>query len=248
LVTDLFFVAFSGTLWTVVWQSKIFIHLKASLFRPRVRSKGISGSSPSSSLFILMPHASMHAQTARGRSPRTALTPIPEEKECVCFGKPDCSQARTRQHRESSGAERAGGAAKRAAKGTADERELPARRSVKEWPAHREARGRLTLRASADPHAEGMHAVCRLRDGVLTLGTEQRDAAGEKTEVVVAEVPVEELAVGMQRGCANMFTIATVYKGKTFDEIYCFCADPARRAQWIAVFRRMGVAVADMRD
>ena len=234
----------------VVWQSKRFvlIPLKASLFRPRVALQGHFSSSPSSSLFILMPHASMHAQTARGRSPRTALTPIPEEKECVCFGKPDCSQARTRQHRESSGAERAGGAAKRAAKGTADERELPARRSVKEWPAHREARGRLTLRASADPHAEGMHAVCRLRDGVLTLGTEQRDAAGEKTEVVVAEVPVEELAVGTQRGCANMFTIATVYKGKTFDEIYCFCADPARRAQWIAVFRRMGVAVADMRD
>ena len=107
---------------------------------------------------------------------------------------------------------------------------------------------RLTLRGSADPQAEGMHAVCRLRDGVLTLDMQQRTAAGEKTQVVVAEVPVEALAVGLQRSRANMFTIATVYQNKTFDEIYCFCADPVRRDRWIAIFRRMGVAIGRVND
>ena len=215
-------------------------------------------------------HQGQEALKARGRSWRTALTPIPEAPERgVCY--PECSgnilskpdwesgsapfertdsdrseanQASTPRHRETSGAERAGGAAER----TADKRELPAIRS---WPEHREmreARGSLTLRGSADPQAEGRPVVCRLRDDVLTLGMVQRAAAGETTEVEVAEVPVEELVVGLQRGHANMFTIATVYNNESFDEIYCFCADPVRRDRWIAVFRRMGVAICDMRD
>ena len=106
----------------------------------------------------------------------------------MCFGKPYCSQARTRQHRESSGAERAGGAAKRAAKRTDDERELPARRSVKEWPANREARGRLTLRASADPHAEGFYA----RHGGVRVG--RRDSvviAGRSLPVLAIRLDAE---------------------------------------------------------
>jgi len=64
---------------------------------------------------------------------------------------------------------------------------------------------------------------------------------------VVAEVPLEALVVGLQRGHASMLTIATVYKNKTVDEIYCFCADTVRRDRWIEVFRRVGVAIVDMR-
>ena len=49
-------------------------------------------------------------------------------------------------------------------------------------------------------------------------------------------------------GRFDMFTLATVYEGQKFDEIYCFCDDPPTRDRWIAVFRRMGVAVFDERD
>ena len=66
--------------------------------------------------------------------------------------------------------------------------------------------------------------------------------------MVVAEAPVEELEVCLHRGRTDMFTLATVYKNEKFDEIYCFCDDAARRDRWIAVFRRMGVAVFDPRE
>jgi len=80
---------------------------------------------------------------------------------------------------------------------------------------------------------------------------EQRAAAREEIEElgeVVAELPLEELAVGLRRGRTNMLTIATVHGNKTLDEIYCFCDDPARRNRWVALFRGMGVAIFDLRD
>ena len=80
----------------------------------------------------------------------------------------------------------------------------------------------LSMRTPA-ADAEGTRAVCRIREGVLTLVTEQRNATGKTTKKVEAEVPLEVLAVGLQRGRANMFTLATVYKNQMFDEICCFC-------------------------
>ena len=198
---------------------------------------------------------------AHDRSPRTALTPIPEAPECS--SRPAWESAPEPAERTGSVRHRitlsdamaprpivstADERAERAAKRAAVERELPAWRSVKEFPAHREAFGRLTLRASDDPQAEGVRAVCRVRDGALTLGLEQPAASDEWTEKVVAEVPLEALAVGMRRGRANMLTIATVHGNNLFDEIYCVCDDPARRNRWIAVFRGMGVAIFDLRD
>ena len=222
---------------------------------------------------------------AHDRSPRTALTPIPEAPECssrpawesapepaertgsvrhritlsdAMAPRPIVSTADERAERTDSGLSdattpravesAADERAERAAKRAAVKRELPAWRSVKEWPAHREPFGRLTLRASDDPQAEGVRAVCRVRDGELTLGLEQRAASGEWTEKVVAEVPLEALAVGMRRGRPNMLTIATVHGNNLFDEIYCVCDDPARRNRWIAIFREMGVAIFDLRD
>ena len=222
---------------------------------------------------------------AHDRSPRTALTPIPEAPECssrpawesapepaertgsvrhritlsdAMAPRPIVSTADERAERTDSGLSdattpravesAADERAERAAKRAAAKRELPAWHSVKEWPAHREAFGRLTLRASDDPQAEGVRAVCRVRDGALTLGLEQRAASGERTEKVVAEVPLEAHAVGMRRGRANMLTIATVHGNNLFDEIYCVCDDPARRNRWIAIFRGMGVAIFDLRD
>ena len=199
-------------------------------------------------------HAMLHE--AHERSPRTALTPIPEAPECS--GKPDLESGPSPSERRVSNlsdamaprpiVSTADERAERAAKRAAVERELPAWRSVKEFPAHREAFGRLTLRASDDPQAEGVRAVCRVRDGALTLGLEKRAASGEWTEKVVAEVPLEALAVGMRRGRANMLTIATVHGNNLFDEIYCVCDDPARRNRWIAIFRGMGVAIFDLRN
>jgi hypothetical protein len=107
-----------------------------------------------------------------------------------------------------------------------------------EWTAHREARGEVTLKATAD-HRRSLRAVCSINNGVLTLTPEGSTA-------VVAEVPVAELAVGLQRGRNNMFMIATVYQNKMFDEIFCFADDQVKRNKWIAVFRRMGVPVSDL--
>ena len=199
-------------------------------------------------------HAMLHE--AHERSPRTALARIPEAPECS--GKPDLESGPSPSERRVSNlsdamaprpiVSTADERAERAAKRAAVERELPAWRSVREFPAHREAFGRLTLRASDDPQAEGVRAVCRVRDGALTLGLEQRAASGERTEKVVAEVPLEALAVGMRRGRANMLTIATIHESNLFDEIYCVCDDPARRNRWIAIFRGMGVAIFDLRN
>ena len=120
--------------------------------------------------------------------------------------------------------------------------------SVREWPAGREARGRITLRASADPQAEGTRAVCTVCDGVLTLAIEQRSAASDRrTESTVAEVPVEALAVGLPRGCDDTFTVGTVHNNRVYDEIYC-STDQSKRDKWIMVFRRMGVTVYRLPD
>ena len=185
-----------------------------------------------------------HSAASRGPpSPEcliTELSPIPEASECL-FKEPDVRSAGTTAadsdlsdattHRDDR-AERA-----------TDGRELPALPSTGEWPAHWTASGRITVRGSADPQAKGKRAVCRIREGVLTLGIEGRGAAGETTEEVAAEVPIKVLAVCLQEGRTDMFTLATVHKNRMFDEIYCFCDDPARRTRWIAVFRRMGVAI-----
>ena len=93
-----------------------------------------------------------------------------------------------------------------------------------------------------------LRVVCRIRDGVITLGIERRDAAGEETEELVAEVPAEALAVGLQRGRTNMLMLATVHESKMFDDIYCFCDNSAIRNRWIAIFRRLGVAIFDLQN
>ena len=194
--------------------------------------------------------------------PRTELAPIPEAPEC--WGEPDWESAgapcdpvspsstdRSEAMTDGSCEDTDGERAERAAERAAVKREPPARRLLNGWPADREVtevRGRVTLRGSADPQAESMPAVCRIRAGVLTLNIEERAAAGAKTEVVVAEAPVEALAARLHRGRADMFALATVYENEMFDEIYCFCDDPAKRDRWIEVFRRMGVAVFDSRD
>jgi hypothetical protein len=170
---------------------------------------------------------------SRSRSPRALLTPIPEAPDCA-------SRKGFPPHTESA---ESGAVTPRQDECIACERAAPEWCKVKDWPSDRRVRGRLTLKASAN-HMGAMRAVCNVQHGVLTLSVAERDG----NTVVVAEVPVEDLAVGLQRGRADMFTIATLHKGKIYDEIYCFADNQVKRNKWIAVFRRMGVAIFDLQQ
>ena len=104
-----------------------------------------------------------------------------------------------------------------------------------------EACDRFTIKASAD-HMEGLNVMFSMEHGVLTLSS---CPGGASPVTTLSQVPVEDLAVGMQPGRENMFTIATLHKNKLYDEIYCFADGHAKRNQWIAVFRQMGVPIFD---
>jgi len=121
-------------------------------------------------------------------------------------------------------------------------RQTPERRKdQQDWPAHKKAHGEFMLKASPDAESH-VRAVCSVLHGVLTL-TDIKRSAKQKC---LAQVPLHDLAVGLQRGRTSMLTIATVYGGEMFDEIYCFADDPVKRNRWIATFRRMGVPIFDL--
>ena len=125
-----------------------------------------------------------------------------------------------------------------------------ARRNAEEWPADREVRGEITLKASAN-HRGSIRAVCAVRHGVLTLTEAQpatRDSSGAGSQsrilaAVLAEVPMEDLAVGLRKGRANSFTLATLHADKMYDKIQCLADDEVTRDEWIAVFRQIGVPI-----
>lgn len=132
------------------------------------------------------------------------------------------------------------------------ERQVTPGYRVTAWPAHREVRGELTLRGSAN-HPRGVRAVCSVQHCVLTLScatssSQRASARGESSVTVVAEVPVKDLAVGMQRGRVDMFTLATLHGNRMYDHVFCFADDQVKRNMWIAVFRRMGVSIFDLQD
>ena len=101
------------------------------------------------------------------------------------------------------------------------------------------ALGRLRLKASAD-HRGALNVMCSIDHGMLTLSS---CSCGGAT---LSQVPMKDLAVGMQPGRENMFAVATLHKNRLFDKIYCFADDQAERDEWIAVFRRMGVHMFDL--
>ena len=118
--------------------------------------------------------------------------------------------------------------------------------SHRAWPAQREARGLLTVKASPT-HSKGLCAECSVQNDVLTLSIARasHESSGASSGTVVA-VPVEELAVGLQRGRTDMFIIATRNGDKLYDDISCFADDQEKRNKWIAVLRRMGVPIFDL--
>ena len=121
-------------------------------------------------------------------------------------------------------------------------------KSHRAWPAQREARGLLTVKASPT-HSKGLCAECSVQNNVLTLSIPRasRESSGASNGTVVA-VPVEELAVGLQRGRTDMFIIATRNGDKLYDDISCFADNQEKRNKWIAVLRRMGVPIFDLSD
>lgn len=127
-----------------------------------------------------------------------------------------------------------------------------AQRNAEEWPADLEARGEITLKASAN-HGGTIRAVCSVRHGVLTLTEAQpanRDSSGSGSKsrilaAVLAQVPTADLAVGLRTGRANSFTLATLHADNMYDEIHCLADDEVTRDEWIAVFRQMGVVLFD---
>ena len=115
---------------------------------------------------------------------------------------------------------------------------------AQEWPAHREARGDLTLKNSPDSRRAG-RAVCTIQHGVLRFSF--LTSRGERTSAC-AEAPVEHLAVGLQRARPTMLTIARVHEDIIYDEICCFADDHATRNKWTGIFRRLGVPIFDQRE
>ena len=116
------------------------------------------------------------------------------------------------------------------------------RRDQQDWPAHKKAHGEFMLKGSPDAES-AVRVVCSVLHGVLTL-TDINSRSRESR--VLAQVPLHDLAVGLQRGRSSMLTLATVYGEKMFDEIYCFADDPVKRNRWVAIFRRMGVPIFDL--
>ena len=116
--------------------------------------------------------------------------------------------------------------------------------SHRAWPAQREARGLLTIKASPN-HSKGLRAECSVQNDVLSLSI--AESSGTSSGTVVA-VPIEELAVGLQRGRTNMFIIATRNGDQLYDDISCFADNQEKRNKWIAVLRRMGVPIFDLSD
>jgi hypothetical protein len=45
---------------------------------------------------------------------------------------------------------------------------------------------------------------------------------------VLAEVPVDQLVVGLLKGRTDMMMLATLHKGRMYDEIYCVAAGQAK--------------------
>ena len=109
-------------------------------------------------------------------------------------------------------------------------------------------RGVLTMKATPD-HSDSMRVRALMEHGVLTLSIARasRDRSGDDSQDVVATVPVEDLAVGVQRGRIDMFVIATHYRGKLYDDICCFTDTEETRNKWLSTFRRLGVQIVDER-
>ena len=118
-------------------------------------------------------------------------------------------------------------------------------------PAQQRALGVLTMKASSD-HCNATRLRASIERGVLTLArvasSPSRDGDRSGDEDVVATVPLEDLAVGVQRERADMFFLATRHEGKLYDDICCVFSCEEERDKWVATFRQVGVATVHLND
>jgi hypothetical protein len=118
---------------------------------------------------------------SRSRSPSALLTPITES--------PDCASRKSFPRTESA---ESGAATPRQDERIARERAAPEWCKVKDLPADRQVRGRLTLKASAD-HMGVMRAVCSVQHGVLTLSVAERDQLQYGRRGLLRQTPLDQL-------------------------------------------------------
>jgi hypothetical protein len=107
------------------------------------------------------------------------------------------------------------------------------------------ARGMLTLGMHAD-QPSGATALCIVKNKFLMLVLKtapkalSEETESENNEKVLARIPISNLEVTLSPGKTNLFQVNT--KGHN-DGVFCFAKDQTDRNKWIAVFRRMQVAV-----
>jgi hypothetical protein len=108
------------------------------------------------------------------------------------------------------------------------------------------ARGMLTLGMHAD-QPSGATALCIVKNKVLMLVLKTAPKAfsdeteSENYDKVLARIPISNLEVTLRPGKTNLFQVNT--KGHHDDGVFCFAKDQTDRNKWIAVFRRMEVAI-----
>jgi hypothetical protein len=122
--------------------------------------------------------------------------------------------------------------------------------AARSWPAHREARGMLRLRHTlVDPAGEigrSLQTLWSIHHGMLTISVEAIPGDRAFTRVAV-RLAVEEVAVSILPGHHRLFTLSSQLGDRT-DEVYCYAEDQRARNKWIAVFRRLGLAIYTRRQ
>jgi hypothetical protein len=120
--------------------------------------------------------------------------------------------------------------------------------AMEKLPDHEEMCGELTLKGTMD-HRRSMRAKCYLDRCMLTLiipKQASRDSSGGGIQRNLAvHILVEALAVRLPQVRTDAFEIGTLHENKMNNEICCVTDNQAEREEWIATFRRMGVAIFD---
>ena len=111
--------------------------------------------------------------------------------------------------------------------------------AMEEWSDHQEVCGELTLKGTMDSR-RSLRAKCSIDRCMLTLFIPQQVRSS-----LAVHILVEELAVRLPKGCTDAFEIGNLHENRMNNEICCFAKNQVERDDWIATFRRMGVAILD---
>lgn len=115
------------------------------------------------------------------------------------------------------------------------------RQTKRAWPENREVRGFLRVSTRAREEGGSLEALCSISRGTLTLGVEPSKGAGTGFDTVMAQISVGKLSIKVFPGRFDMFRLGC--QDEECGDIYCFATDQTARNKWIAVFRRMNIAI-----